>query len=109
MKNLHTEKNQCVYNKCKRELEETFDNFEEDFAIRSWCQWHEGGEKSNKSCVQIQIHKFFINVTELNDHGKTQNEIKIKFYESLLEKGDSKTSSQRNFHSFPDKVKLYQK
>ena len=75
MKNLHTEKNQCVYNKYKRELEETFDNFAEGFVIRSWCQWHEGGEKSNKSCVQIQIHKFFINVTELNDHGKTQNEI----------------------------------
>ena len=44
-KNLSTAKNQCLYDKCKRDLEETYDSIAEGIHIRSRCQWYEEGEK----------------------------------------------------------------
>ena len=48
-KNLSTEENQCLYDKCKRDLEEIYDNIAEGIRIRSRCQWYEEGEKSSCS------------------------------------------------------------
>ena len=55
--NLSTGENQCLYDKCKRDLEEIFDNITEGTHIRSRCQWYEVGEKSSK---------FFLNLEKFN-------------------------------------------
>ena len=47
-KSLSTVENQCLYNKCKRDLKELYDNIAEGIRIRSRCQWYEEGEKSFK-------------------------------------------------------------
>ena len=36
-KNLSTEENQCLYDKCKRDLEEIYDNIAERMSIRNSC------------------------------------------------------------------------
>ena len=46
-KNLSTEENQCLYDKCKRDLEEIYDNNAEGVRIRRRCQWYEKGKKSS--------------------------------------------------------------
>ena len=56
-KNLSTEGNQCLYDKCKRHLEEIYDNIAEGIRIRTRCQWNEEGKKSSK---------FFLNLKEFN-------------------------------------------
>ena len=38
-KKLFTEENQCLYNKCKQDLEEIYDNIAQGICIRSRCQW----------------------------------------------------------------------
>ena len=53
-KNHSTEENQCLYNKCKRDLEEIYDNIAEEIRIRSRCQWYEEGEKSSKSFLNLE-------------------------------------------------------
>ena len=40
-KNFSTEENQCIYDKCKQDLEEIYDNIAEGIRIRSRCQLHE--------------------------------------------------------------------
>ena len=47
--NLSTEESQCLYNKCKQDLEEIYDKIAEEICIRSRCQWYEEGETSSKS------------------------------------------------------------
>ena len=47
-KNLPTEENQCLYDKCKEDLKEIYDNFAERIHIRNRCQWYEEGEKNFK-------------------------------------------------------------
>ena len=74
-KNLSTEKNQCLYDKCKRDLEEIYDNIAEGIRIRSRCQWYEEGEKSSKfflnlekfNGMQSQICKIIVNDQEIAD------------------------------------------
>ena len=39
-KNLSTEENQCLYDKCKRDLEEIYDNIADRIRIRTRCQWY---------------------------------------------------------------------
>ena len=110
-KNLSTGENQCLYDKCKRDLEEIYDNIAEETRIRSRCQWYEEGEKSSKFFLNLekfngtrsQIRKIVVNDQEIVDPNKILNEIKI-FYESLFRKGDSKPPSQIN--DFLDKVHL---
>ena len=53
-KNLSTEENQCLYDKCKRDVEEIYDNIAEGIRIRSRCQWYEEGEKSSKSFLNLE-------------------------------------------------------
>ena len=48
-KSLSTVENQCLYNNCKRDLKELYDNIAEGIRIRSRCQRYEEGEKSSKS------------------------------------------------------------
>ena len=110
-KNLSTGENQCLYDKCKRDLEEIYDNIAEGTHIRSRCQWYEEGEKSSKFFLNLeklngtrsQIRKIIVNDQEIVDPNKVLNEIRI-FYESLFRKGDSKPPSQIN--DFLDKVQL---
>ena len=110
-KNLSTEENQCLYDKCKRDLEEIYDNIAEGIRIRSRCQWYEEGEKSSKfflnlekfNGMQSQIRKIIVNDQEITDPNIILNEIR-NFYESLFKKGDSKRPSQIN--DFLDKVQL---
>ena len=40
-KNFSTEDNQCIYDKCKQDLEEIYDNIAEGIRIRSRCQLYE--------------------------------------------------------------------
>ena len=99
-KNLSTEENQCLYDKCKRDLEEIYDNIAEGIRIRSRCQWYEEGEKSSKfflnlekfNGMQSQIRKIIVNDQEITDPNIILNEIR-NFYESLFKKGDSKPPS----------------
>ena len=56
-KTLSNEENQCLYDKCKRDLEEIYDNIAEGVRIRSRCQQYEEGEKSSK---------FFLNLEKCN-------------------------------------------
>ena len=96
-KNLSTEENQCLYDKCKRDLEEIYDSIAEEIHIRSSCQWYEEGEKSSKfflnlekfNRTQSQIRKIIVNDQEITDPNKILNEIR-NFYESCFKKGDSK-------------------
>ena len=37
-KNFSTEENQCLYDKCKRDLKEIYDNIAEEIRIISRCQ-----------------------------------------------------------------------
>ena len=110
-KNLSTEENQCLYDKCKRDVEEIYDNIAEGIRIRSRCQWYEEGEKSSKfflnlekfNGMQSQIRKIIVNDQEITDPNIILNEIR-NFYESLFKKGNSKCPSQ--IHDFLDKVQL---
>ena len=110
-KNLSTEENQCLYDKCKRDLEEIYDNIAEGIRIRSRCQWYEEGEKSSKfflnlekfNGMQSQICKIIVNDQEITYPNIILNEIQI-FYESFFKKGDSKCLSQVN--DFLDQVQL---
>ena len=36
-----TEENQCIYDKCKQDLEEIYDNIPEGICIRSRCRLYE--------------------------------------------------------------------
>ena len=98
-----TEENQCLYNKCKRDLEDIYDNIAEGRRIRSRCQWYEEGQKSSKFCLnlekfngpQSQIRKVMVNIQEITDPNKIKNVIR-NFSESLFKKGDSKPPSQIN-------------
>ena len=107
--NLSTEENQCLYDKCKRNLEEIYDNIAEGIRISSRCQWYEEGEKSSKFFLNFeklngtrsQIRKIIVSDQEVADPNKILNEIR-HFYESLFKKGDSKFPSQIN--NFLDKV-----
>ena len=107
-KNLSTEENQCLYDKCIRDLKEIYDNIAEGIRIRSRCQWYEEGEKSSKfflnlekfNGMQSQIRKIIVNDQEITNPNIILNEIR-NFYESLFKKGDSKRPSQIN-----DKVQL---
>ena len=109
-KNLLIEKNQCLYDKCKQDLEEIYD-IVEGTRIRSRCQWCEEGEKSPKFFLNLekfngtrsQIRKIIVNDQDIADPNKILNEIG-NFYESLFKKGDSKPPSQIN--DFLDKVQL---
>ena len=56
-KNLSTEENQCLYDKCKGDLQEIYYNIAEGIHIRSRCQWYEEGEISSK---------FFLNLEKFN-------------------------------------------
>ena len=93
-KNLSTGENQCLYDKCKRDLEEIYDNIAEGTRIRSRCHWYEEGEKSSKFFLNIekfngtqsQICKIIVNDQEIVDPNKILNGIRI-FYESLFTKG----------------------
>ena len=106
-KNLSTEENQCLYDKCKRDLEEIYDNIR----IRSRCQCYEEGEKSYKfflhlekfNGTQSQIRKIIVNDQKIADPNEILNEIR-NFYDSLFKKGDSKPLSQIN--DFLDMVQL---
>ena len=110
-KNLSTEENQCLYNKCKRDLEEIYDNIVEGMHFRSRCQWYEEGEKSSKfflnleklNGMQSQYRKIIVNDQAITDPNIILNEIR-KFYESLFKKNDSKRPSQINH--FLNKVQL---
>ena len=93
-KNLSTGENQCLYDKCKRDLEEIYDNIAEGTRIRSRCHWYEEGEKSSKFFLNIekfngtqsQICKIIVNDQEIVDPNKILNGIRI-FCESLFTKG----------------------
>ena len=82
-KNLSTEENQCLYDKCKRDLEEIYD-IAEKVCIRSRCQWYEEGEKSSKfflnlekfNGMQSQIRKIIVNDQEITDPNIILNEIR---------------------------------
>ena len=94
-KNLSTEESQCLYVKCKQDLEEIYDDIAEGIWIRSRCQWYEEGEKSSKfflnreksNGTQSQIRKIIVNDQEITDPHKILNKIR-NFYESLFEKRD---------------------
>ena len=45
---LLTVENQCLYDKCKQDLEEIYDNIVEGVRIKSRCQWYQKSEKSSK-------------------------------------------------------------
>ena len=108
-KNLPTEENHCLYDKCKRDLEEIYD-IAEKVCIRSRCHWYEEGEKSSKfflylvrfNGMQSQIRKIIVNDQEITDPNIILNE--INFYKSLFRKGDEKCPSQ--IDDFIDKVQL---
>ena len=110
-KNSSTEENQCLYDKCKRDLEEIYDNITEGIRIRSRGQWYEEGEKSSKfflnletfNGTQSQIRKIIVNDQEITDPNKILNKIR-NIYESLFKKGDSKPPPQIN--DFLGKVQL---
>ena len=110
-KNLSTKENQCFYDKCKRDIEEIYDNIAEGIRIRSRCQWYEDGEKSSKFFLNLekpngtqgQIRNIVVNDHEITDPNKILNEIR-NFYESLFKKSDSKSLSQIN--DFVDKFQL---
>ena len=80
-----TEENQCLYNKCKRDLEDIYDNIAEGRRIRSRCQWYEEGQKSSKFCLNLekfngpqrQIRKVMVNIQEITDPNKIKNVIRI--------------------------------
>ena len=55
-KNLSTKENQCLYDKCKQDLEKIHDNIAEGIRIRRRCQWYEEGEKS--STFSLNLEKF---------------------------------------------------
>ena len=109
-KNLSTEENQCL-DKCKRDLEEIYDNIAEGIRTRSSCQWYEEGEKSSKfflnlgkfNGTQSQIRKIIVNDQEVTEPNKIINEIR-NFYESCFKEDDSKSPSQIN--DFLDKAQL---
>ena len=94
---------QCLYDKCKRDLGEIYDNIAEGIPIKSRCQWYEEGEKSSTfflnlekfNGMQSQITKIIVNDQEITDSNIILNEIR-NFYESLFKKGDSKPPSQIN-------------
>ena len=48
--------NKCLYDKCKRDIEEIYDNIAEGIRIRSRCQWYEGKKP----------FKYFFNLEKLN-------------------------------------------
>ena len=110
-KNLSTEESQCLYVKCKQDLEEIYDDIAEGIWIRSRCQWYKEGEKSSKfflnreksNGTQSQTRKIIVNDQEITNPHKILNKIR-NFYESLFEKRDSKPSSQIN--DFLNKVQL---
>ena len=97
-KPLSTEENQCLYDKCKRDLEEIYDNIVEDIRIRRRYQWYEEGKKSSKLNPEkcMQSHR-------ITDPNKIKNEIK-NFYECLFKTVNSKPPSQIN--DFHNKVQL---
>ena len=110
-KKLLTKENQCLYDKCKRDLEETYDNIAEGIRIRSRCQCYDEGEKSSTfflnlekfNGMQSQIRKIIVSDQEITDSNIILNEIR-NFYKSLFKKGDSKSPSQIN--DFLNKVQL---
>ena len=99
------EKNQCLYDKCKRDLEKICDNVAEGIRIRSRCQWYEEGEKFSKFLLnyekftgtQSQIRKIIVNDQKITDPNQILIEIR-NFYESVFKKGDPKPPSQINVH-----------
>ena len=107
----HNNDIKCLYDKCKRNLEEVYDNIAEGKRIRSRCQWYEEGEISSKiflnpkkfNGTQCQIRGIVFNDQEITDPNKILDEIR-NFYESLFKKGDPKPPSQVN--DFHDKVQL---
>ena len=110
-KNLSTEENQCLYDKCIQDLEEIYDNIVEGIPIRSRWQWYGEGGKSSKfflnleklNGMQSQICKIIVNDQEITYPTIILNEIQ-NFYESFFKKGDSKCLSQVN--DFLDQVQL---
>ena len=108
-RNLSIEENQCLYDKCKRDLEEIYDNITEGICIRSRSQWYDEGEKFSKCFLNLeifngmksQIRKNIVNDQEITDPNIILNETR-NFYKSLFKKGDRKRSSQIN--NFLDKV-----
>ena len=54
-RNLSIEENQCLYDKCKRDLEEIYDNITEGICIRSRSQWYDEGEKFSKCFLNLEI------------------------------------------------------
>ena len=103
-----TEENQCLYDKCKQDLEGIYGNIAESI---SSCQWYKEGVKSSKfflnlkefNGTQSQIRKIIANDQEITDPNKIKSEIR-NFYESLFKKGLSKPSSQMN--NFLDNFQL---
>ena len=53
-KNLSTEENRCLYDKCKRDLKEMYDNIADGIRIRIRCQWYEEGKKSSKFFLNLE-------------------------------------------------------
>lgn len=82
-KNLSTEENQCVYNKCKQDHKEIYDNIAESIHMRHKYQWYEKGERSSTFFLDleeftlklIQICKITVNVKEAPDLNKIQYDI----------------------------------
>ena len=102
-RNFSTEENQSLYDKCKQDLEEIYDNIAEGMDIRSRSQWYEEGKKSSKfflnlekfNGTQSQIRNIIVDDQETTDPNKMQNEIR-NICESLVKNGDSKPPSQIN-------------
>ena len=94
-KNLSTGENQCLYDKCKRDLEEIYDNIAEGTRIRSRCHWYEEGEKSSKFFLNIekfngtqsQICKIIVNDQEIVGIRIKWNKnfLRISFYEGVTQ------------------------
>ena len=106
------EENQCLYHKCKRDLEETYGNIVEGTRVRSRCQWYEEGKKPSKFFLnlkkfnekQSQIRKIIVNDQEVTDPNKILNE-KFFFYEYHFKKGYSKLPPFQ-INDFINKVQL---
>ena len=70
-----SDENQCLYDKCKQDLKELYDDITEGIRIRIRCRWYEKGEKSPKFFLNLekcngtpsQIHKITANDQEITD------------------------------------------
>ena len=95
---LNNNRNLQLYNECKKELDEIYENITEGIRVRSRCQWYEEGEKSTKFFLNLEkthgnqgkVRKIIVDNHEITDSINIRNNLKT-FYESLFKKTLSKS------------------